>query len=118
MLLPCRRHTHTLCSHDHSQREDESMWGQVFTLLGVVLGAGTSYVFTSRLERARNQREMVIRWDVRKYDAFTEYLAAVTQMARVAGQLVRERGFDNLAAGIEHGAGLASLDRFESMRTA
>ncbi|BAL89397.1 hypothetical protein AMIS_41770 [Actinoplanes missouriensis 431] len=94
------------------------MWAQVLTLAGVLLGGSISYVFTSRLERARNQREMVIRWDVRKYEAFVEYLSAVTRMARTSGQLVRARGWDTLAAEVEPEAGRRTLDDFESARTA
>jgi hypothetical protein len=94
------------------------MWAQVLTLVGVLLGGSISYVFTSRLERARNRREMVIRWDIRKYEAFVEYLAAVTRMARMCGQLVRARGWDPLAAEVEPEAGRKALDEFESARTA
>ncbi|GAA1596417.1 hypothetical protein [Actinoplanes couchii] len=94
------------------------MWAQLLTLAGVLLGGSISYVFTSRLERARNRREMVIRWDIRKYEAFVEYLAAVTRMARTCGQLVRARGWDTLAAEVEPEAGRKVLDEFESARTA
>ncbi|MBT2234989.1 hypothetical protein [Nonomuraea sp. NEAU-A123] len=93
------------------------MLTQFLALAGVVIGATISYVFAARMDKARNQREMIIRWDVRRYEAFTEYLGAVTQMARVAGQLVRARGWDNLAADVDREAGLMALDGFESART-
>ncbi|MCG5450578.1 hypothetical protein [Micromonospora hortensis] len=94
------------------------MWTQILTLAAVLLGGSMSYVFTSRLERDRNRREMVIRWDIRKYEAFTDYLAAVTRMARVSGQLVRPNGWDDLAAEVEPTTGRTALDEFESARTA
>lgn len=94
------------------------MWAQILTLAGVVIGASASFVFTSRIEKARNQREMLIRWDVRRYEAFSDYIGAVTQMARVAGQLTQGRGWDKIASPIAREAGLAAMDRFENTRTA
>jgi hypothetical protein len=94
------------------------MWSQILTLIGVLLGASMSYLFTWRLERTRNLREMTIRWDIRKYEAYSEYLVTVTQMARTAGQLVHTRGWDDLASSIDQETGIANLDRFEGARTA
>lgn len=94
------------------------MWSQLITLAGVVVGATASFIFTSRTERARNQREMIIRWDVRRYEAFADYIGAVTQMARVAGQLTTGRGWDKIAFAIDREVGLAAMDRFENTRTA
>jgi hypothetical protein len=98
--------------------EGVRVWNQLVTLAGVIIGASISYLFTARAERSRNRREMVIRWDVRKYEAFTEYLAAVTRMARLAGQLVRDKGWDPLAASVDEEEGRSALDAFESDRTA
>ncbi len=94
------------------------MWAQILTLAGVVIGASVSFVFTSRAEKARNQREMLIRWDVRRYEAFADYIGAVTQMARVAGQLTQGRGWDEIACPIDQEVGIAAMDRFENTRTA
>ncbi|MDA0631805.1 hypothetical protein OUY22_00110 [Nonomuraea sp. MCN248] len=91
---------------------------QIFTLLGVALGAGTSFLVSSLNERMRYRRELRIRWDTHKFEAYGEYLMAVVGMARIAGQIVGLRGLDDAAAKIaDERQALSALDEAEGRRT-
>jgi hypothetical protein len=74
------------------------MWVQVFTLVGVVLGAASSFITTTLLERGKYRREKAVRWDAPSLQAFSDYLKAVAGMARMAGQAAGHRGSDGNAA--------------------
>ncbi|WP_314245124.1 hypothetical protein [Streptomyces sp. DSM 40907] len=41
---------------------------QIVTLIGVLVGALTSFLATTMAERTRHQRSMATRWDERKLD--------------------------------------------------
>lgn len=60
------------------------MWGQVFTLAGVVLGAAGSFIATTLLERGRYRRDKAVRWDAASLQAFSDYLKANTTDLRHA----------------------------------
>jgi hypothetical protein len=91
---------------------------QVFTLVGVVVGAGTSFVVSGLGERIRYRREIKIRWDTHKLDAYVRYVVSVVQMARIAGQIAGQRGWDELAAPIDEQKAPRALDDAELERTA
>ncbi|MET9807238.1 hypothetical protein [Streptomyces halstedii] len=85
---------------------------QIFTLVGVLIGALTSYFATTVAERARFRREMATRWDERKLDTYIEYLTCVKQIQRAAmaaGQ-AREQGVDASEA-------LAAMEESENRRS-
>lgn len=51
---------------------------QIFTLVGVLIGALTSYFAAAAVaERARFRRELATRWDERKLDTYIEYVTCV-----------------------------------------
>lgn len=50
---------------------------QLVTVLAVVLGSAMTYLANHLTERSRFKRELVVRWDDRKLDAYAEYVAAV-----------------------------------------
>ena len=94
------------------------MWGQAFTLAGVVLGATGSFIATTLLERGKYRRDKATRWDAASLEAFSDYLKAVTGMARMAGQAARQRGWDDNAAPRDLGEALRLLEEREDDRTA
>ena len=85
------------------------MVAQVFTLIGVALGALASYLATSASERARDRREVAKGWEQRKFDCYAEFLHEAKLMCvlarRMAASLgLTERSGDRLAP--EEGAPL------------
>ncbi|MEV8569479.1 hypothetical protein AB0436_28500 [Streptomyces sp. NPDC051322] len=73
------------------------MTSQIITLIGVLLGALTSFVATNWAERARFRQTLATRWDERKLDAYIEYMSCVKEVVRAARQAMeaREHGDDN-----------------------
>lgn len=69
---------------------------QIFTLVGVLIGALTSYFATTTAERAKFRREMATRWDERKLDTYIEYLSCIKEIQRAAMEAgrVRNQGAD------------------------
>lgn len=53
------------------------MISQIVTLVGVIVGALTSYLATTRAERAKHHRLMATRWDERKLNTYVEYATCV-----------------------------------------
>ncbi|MFJ8543032.1 hypothetical protein ACIRFH_13640 [Streptomyces sp. NPDC093586] len=72
------------------------MAGQIITLVGVLLGAITSFFATTLAERARFRQALATRWDERKLDSYVEYVSCVKETARAAQSALeaRERGDD------------------------
>ncbi len=60
------------------------MTSQILTILGVLIGALTSYLSTSAAERARHRRALATRWDERKLDTYIEYATCVKEVAGLA----------------------------------
>jgi hypothetical protein len=93
------------------------MWGQAFTLAGVVLGAAGSFIATTLLERGKYRRDKAIRWDAASLQAFSDYLKAVVGMARMAGQVAQQRGWDVNAASRNFAEALRLMEEREDERT-
>ncbi|MFI0785234.1 hypothetical protein ACH4Q6_06515 [Streptomyces lydicus] len=72
------------------------MLSQVIPLVGVLLGAATSFFATSLAERTKFRQTMATRWDERKLDTYIEYVSCVKEAIRAARQTVeaREHGAD------------------------
>ena len=94
-----------------------SATSEVLTLLGVVVGAAATFGVSTLSERARYKRELRMRWDTSKRDAYLQYVVAVTQMARAAGQIAGSRGWDGLAIPASGESALEKLDKAEIDRT-
>jgi len=90
---------------------------EFLTLLGVIVGAAATFGVSALNDRMRYQRELRIRWDTSKRDAYVQYVVAVTQMARAAGQIAGSRGWDGLAVPVVGESALEKLDRAEIDRT-
>ncbi|MFJ6790358.1 hypothetical protein [Streptomyces angustmyceticus] len=67
------------------------MISQLVTLLGVLVGALTSYLSTTVAERARHRRMLETRWDERKLNVYVEYAAVVKEAGRAAGRARKEQ---------------------------
>lgn len=74
------------------------MVAQIFTLIGVTLGALASYLATSASERARNGREVAKGWEQRRYDCYAEYLHEVKLMGAVARRMAASLGLTDRSA--------------------
>jgi hypothetical protein len=61
-----------------------AMISQILTLVGVLVGALTSYLSVTMTERSKHRREMATRWDQRKLDAYIEFAACVKEVADVS----------------------------------
>ncbi|WP_158692693.1 hypothetical protein [Streptomyces roseochromogenus] len=68
------------------------MISQIVTLVGVLVGALTSYLSVTVAERAKHRRSLATRWDERKLNAYVEYATCVKEVAAVAkhSRLVEE----------------------------
>ncbi|MFJ3702479.1 MULTISPECIES: hypothetical protein [Streptomyces] len=77
---------------------------QIFTLVGVLIGALTSYFATVVAERAKFRREMATRWDERKLDTYIQYVTCIKEIQRAA-----------LEAGRAHDAGTDASDALQEM---
>ncbi|MER6311238.1 hypothetical protein [Streptomyces sp. NPDC001657] len=60
------------------------MISQIVTLVGVLIGALTSYLATASAERAKHRRTLETRWDERKLATYIEYMALVKEAQRAA----------------------------------
>ncbi|MFF1462078.1 hypothetical protein [Streptomyces sp. NPDC058330] len=85
---------------------------QIFTLVGVLIGALTSYFATAVAERAKFRREMATRWDERKLDTYIEYVTCIKEIQRAAMDAgrAREQGADASGA-------LAVMEESENRRS-
>ena len=79
------------------------MASQIITIIGVLLGAITSFIATTLAERAKFRQGMATRWDERKLDTYVEYVACVKEASRAARRALeaRERGEDPSEALVE-----------------
>ncbi|QNS05186.1 hypothetical protein [Streptomyces xanthii] len=85
---------------------------QIFTLVGVLIGALTSYVATAVAERAKFQREMATRWDERKLDTYIDYVTCIKQIQRAAMDAGRARD-----QGADASEALAAMEESENRRS-
>ncbi|MFJ7247042.1 hypothetical protein ACIQWA_20685 [Kitasatospora sp. NPDC098652] len=86
---------------------------QIVTLVGVLLGALTSFVATGWAERTKHQRAMATRWDERKLDTYVQYATSVKEIDSVAKR-ARQAGEGTA----ERAEFLATMERAEIQRSA
>jgi hypothetical protein len=84
---------------------------QIFTLIGVALGALSSYLAASLTDRRRDRHDASARWEARRFDIYMAYLGDVKDQVatanrisasfglhtRVTSQLTLEDGLPTLA---------------------
>jgi hypothetical protein len=95
----------------------------VIPLLGVIIGAASTYFVTSRSEQLRQQHdlkkhelELRERWDQLELDAYVNYLGNAVEMSRLSGLASGARGFDDLSAEADLATTLVALDQAETRR--
>jgi hypothetical protein len=91
---------------------------QLITLLGVLLGAASSYLAGSARERVHYRRDLDQRWTERKLDAYVTYLSDIKQMRGIARRIVGDTGLDpNLPIALTKDEGLPLLAEAEAHRS-
>ncbi|MEV0186635.1 hypothetical protein AB0I54_46760 [Streptomyces sp. NPDC050625] len=60
------------------------MANEILPLVGVAVGAATSFLVTSLNERTKWRREQSVRWDAQRLTAYAEYARLVSNAQRIA----------------------------------
>lgn len=96
-----------------------SVGAEFSALVGVVVGAGASYLTTALSERARWRRQLDVRWDERRLVAYFDYVGAIKDIVAAANRLAAHRGLTTHATPLEPTEqNLALLDKAEERRIA
>jgi hypothetical protein len=91
---------------------------QLITLLGVIVGAASSYLAGSAMERTRYRRDLDQRWTERKLDAYVTYLSDIKKMRAIARRILHDTGIDaSLPVGLTKEEGLPLLGEAEANRS-
>ncbi|MBB4909741.1 hypothetical protein [Actinophytocola algeriensis] len=90
---------------------------QLFTLLGVVLGAAATYSVTALNERTRWRRAQEARWDDRRVNSYIDYANAVKNCVHVSSRMVAFRGLPAGGQPLDPETGLAQLAEAEHERS-
>lgn len=83
--------------------------GSVLALLGVVVGAALSYVFTFLAERRREHWALGREWTERKLLAYGSYVSDVKRMRDLAQRMAAAIGLDDQAPPLQRDIGLEPL---------
>ncbi|MER5380498.1 hypothetical protein ABT040_09485 [Streptomyces sp. NPDC002688] len=92
------------------------MSGQVFTLLGVLIGAAASYLVTAATERSRWRRQFETRWDERQFDSYLQFAETVDKFVSLVIRIVAGRGLFDLPQPLGQEEGLELLAQAEMER--
>ncbi|MFI5470311.1 hypothetical protein ACIA6D_08810 [Streptomyces cacaoi] len=92
------------------------MSGQLFTLIGVLVGAAASYVGGALMERARWRRQLTTRWDEHRLDCYLRYADAVKRFTSLAGRLAAGKGLFHLPQPLAEETGLELMAEAELER--
>jgi hypothetical protein len=90
--------------------------GQLFTLIGVALGAVLSYFARSLADRAGFRHDLGRRWEERKLDAYAQYVNDVKQVGVIARGIAGTRGLHVHITCIPLSEGIPLLDEAEARR--
>jgi hypothetical protein len=91
---------------------------QLPTLIGVVVGAGGSYLVGAARDRVGWRRSQSTRWDETRAHAYADYTRAVKSLYLQCLRITNSRRFAAPDAATDDGASLAELDRLAGERTA
>lgn len=75
----------------------------------MAVGAITTYVVSARGERNRFRRDLALRWEERKLDAYFQYVSDVKTVHKIARQLAAARGLHDRDTPLEPDVGLSML---------
>jgi hypothetical protein len=85
-------------------------------LIGVVVGAFSSYLITSATERSRWRRARAERWDAKRLETYASYANVVKNQLNVAQRISAARGFQHALDPLDPDEGLAMLAEAEHAR--
>lgn len=92
------------------------MSGQLFTLIGVLVGAVASYVGGALMERSRWRRQLSTRWDEHRLECYLRYADAVKKFTSLAGRLAAGKGLFDLPQPLAREVGLELMAEAELER--
>ncbi|MFE3327678.1 hypothetical protein [Streptomyces sp. NPDC059176] len=78
-----------------------SLTDQILPLVGVVIGALTSFLVTSLNERTRWRRRQAVRWDEARLNAYGEYAHTVKELAACYQRIAVGRGLTTGSSPLE-----------------
>jgi hypothetical protein len=90
---------------------------QLPALIGVVIGASTSYLVGAATERARWRREQWSRWDEKRAQAYAEYSHAVKSLYVQSMRIANSRLRSNRNEPMDYDEALAKLGTLADERT-
>ncbi len=90
---------------------------QLPALIGVLLGAASTFVATTVTERARWRRDQSVRWDAERLTAYSEYAHAVKKKITIAVQIAARRGVHPNVDWVPSDDGAEALAAAEEERT-
>lgn len=109
------RHRHNTETSGEIEGDDVQLAEQLITVGAVLAGAAASYLTTRLSDRDRFRRELRIRWDERRLEAYVAYVDAVKRVYRCAERLMSERF--TVGDPIDRDAELAAMRAAESDRS-
>lgn len=92
------------------------MSAQIYTLVGVVVGALASYSVSALNERARYKRELQRGWAEKRLEIYGDFLGSIKEFTAIARMLAAEAGLSDRMTPINREEGLALLQRAELRR--
>ncbi|MEV0091795.1 hypothetical protein [Streptomyces sp. NPDC050738] len=78
-----------------------AVWDQAGALLGVIVGAGGSYIAAGLNERSRWRRAREERWDEKKFHTYTTYAHTLKAQLRVAERIGAARAWHEAVWNVE-----------------
>ncbi|GAD81842.1 hypothetical protein [Nocardia asteroides] len=90
---------------------------QVLTMVGVLLGAGTTFAFATWTERSRWRRAEQSKWDNSRLTAYTEFAHALKSYALISQRMAAARGFPNAGQPMDLDEGLVALVEADSEKS-
>jgi hypothetical protein len=89
---------------------------QIFTLIGVVIGALASYLASSFNERARYRRELRRGWADKRLEVYGDFIASIKEFTAVTRMMAVEAGLPDRMPPIAREEGQALLQQAELRR--
>ena len=82
---------------------------QLLTLLGVIVGVLASFLSTRLIERAKWQRDQIVRWEARRLDCYGEFAGALKHYISISHRIAAQLGLPATAQPLDQEEGLRSL---------
>ena len=86
---------------------------QLLTILGVAVGAFSSFISTRALDRSRWRREEALRWDAKRLECYADFGAAMMRYITTAYRITAGLGLTSHVQALDAATGLPELARTE-----